>query len=146
MNVLPGSSCGDCNLPDTVLGIDWLYAGGDPELIGQSLLAEPGELTAPSGLANSCGPGANVGLKGRSVMLFRLIAADCRAFRLHMRKRINPTSTKTAPQTPIANPAVAPESNLPDLPGAVSSYFRVKTCSVIIVIPEIVTLTAGTNV
>jgi hypothetical protein len=43
MNVLPGSSWGDCTLPDTTLGIDRLYAGGEPELIGQSLLAEPGE-------------------------------------------------------------------------------------------------------
>ena len=72
MNMLPGSSCGDCTLPDIGLGMDWLYAGGDPALIGQSLLVEPGELTPGSGLASSCGPGAKVGLKDRSVMLWGL--------------------------------------------------------------------------
>jgi hypothetical protein len=72
MNVLPGSSCGDCNLPEIGLGIDWLYAGGDLELTGHSLLTEPPELTPPSELANSCGPGANVGLKVLSAMLLLL--------------------------------------------------------------------------
>ena len=146
MKVLPGSSWGDCNLSATGLGIDWLYEGGEPELIGQSLLAEPGEFTPSSRLASSCGPGANVGLKGRSAMLFWLTIAGCRASRLRNKNRTNKLSNTAAPQTPIAIPAFAPVVNPPELPGAVSSYFRVKTCSVITVTPEIVALTAGTNV
>jgi hypothetical protein len=128
MNVLPGSSCGDNNLPDTPLGIDWLYAGGDPELIGQLLPAEPGELILPSGLASSCGPGARVGLKDRSTLSwFWLTVAVCRAFRLRNRKRINPPSIRAAPHSPIAIPAFAPTPNPLDTPSVVSSYFRVKT-------------------
>lgn len=147
MNVLPGSSCGDSNFPDRPLGIDWLYAGGDPELVGQLLAAEIGELILSSGLASSCGPGAKVGLRDRSTMLlFWLAVAVCCAFRLRNRKRTNPASNNAAPHNPIAIPAFAPAPNPLDMPGAVSSYFRVKTCSVIRVIPKIVALAAGTNV
>lgn len=147
MNVLPGSSCGDCNLPDRPLDIEWLYAGGDPELVGQLLLAEAGELIPLPGPANSCGPGAKVGLKDRSAMLlFWLAVAVCCAFRLRNRRKTNPVNSKAAPHTPIAIPAFAPAPNPLDVPGVVSSYFRVKTCSVIRVSPEIVALAAGTNV
>jgi hypothetical protein len=57
-----------------------------------------------------------------------------------------PASTRAAAQAPIAIPAFAPVAKLPKLPEVVSSYFRVKICSVMTVIPGIVALIAGTNV
>jgi hypothetical protein len=78
--------------------------------------------------------------------LFRLAAVVCRALRLCSMKRTTPASTKAATQTPIAIPAFAPVAKPPKLLEVVSSYFRVKICSVMTVIPGIVALVAGTNV
>jgi hypothetical protein len=74
------------------------------------------------------------------------VTVVCRALRLRSKKRTTPASTKAAAQTPIAIPVFAPVAKPPKLLEVASSYFRVKICSVMTVIPEIVALIAGTNV
>ena len=100
----------------------------------------------PSGLASSCGPGAKCGLNGRSSMFWVKLGTACFLDRrLRMRKIANTATGNAAIQIPTARPAFASVERPLDL-GAVSSYLREKTCSVMTVSPEIVAVMAGTNV
>ncbi len=139
--MLPGSSWGGFCFPIDVLDTDWLYAGGEVVFIGHS----PPLL---SGLANSCMPGVDWsrGLNGRSSMFWVRLGTGCfRGRRRRIRKIAKTRNARAAMQIPTARPAFAPVDRLLGL-GAVSSYLRLKTCSVITVRPEMVGVIAGTNV
>ena len=149
MNVLPGSSCGVYDLPDTVLAIEFLYAGGALDPMGQSL--ERGDVGGLLGLASSCGPlGLTGGLYTSSMFWFRSAVAASSSFfacRLRQKNHAKPAKIRTFIKAPITAPAMPPLVNEPGLAvgWTASSYRRVKTWLVIKVTP-VAAGVAGTSV